>query len=227
MASPGDLLRVKKHQITMMQRRGYVCPDAALLDYTEAELATYVATGVNTGKTDMFDVLTGPVQPMAGSKKTRAVLVWYTPQQAKEVPVDDARSLLDALTLDDGSVVPHRLVVVVSAGALGTKAMAPLEPLQRLGVRFQHFTYAELSYDPTHHFLYNVHERMSKEDTQRTLKAYRAPPSSYPTIYTSDPIAKYFDYPVGAFIRVHRVAILLMTNPSVYYRRVAHPPKKS
>jgi DNA-directed RNA polymerase subunit H (RpoH/RPB5) len=221
-----QLFAVKKNQIKMMQRRGYTVPDAALLGYTYAQFEAYYKDALASvvpvegqPPVDLFDVITTEIDA------PRTALVWYTPQQNRDVPVDDIREMIAYLTEEDGSVRPYREIVVISAGRLSSKMSQQIEILEQLNV--QHFTYQELSYDPTHHFLAVPHFRLSSKETKELLAKMRIQPGQLPTILSSDPIVKHYGWPVNAVVRVVRTSIVAMSVvESVFYRRIVPAPPR-
>jgi len=222
-----QLFVVKKNQIKMMQRRGYTVPDAALLDYTYAQFEAYYKQALASVDApvagqipvDLFDVITTEIE------HPRKALVWYTPQQNRDIPVDDIREMIAYLTEDDGSVRPYREIVVVSAGRLSSKMSQQIEILDQLNV--QHFTYQELSYDPTHHFLAVPHVRLSTKDAKAFLAKSKIQPSQLPTILASDPIVKHYGWAVNSIVRIQRTSIVAMAaQESVFYRRIVSAPPR-
>jgi DNA-directed RNA polymerase subunit H (RpoH/RPB5) len=126
----------------------------------------------------------------------------------------------------DGTVRPYREVIVISPGPMRAKAWTPLEALLRCGLRLQHFTYQELSYDPLHHFLACKHTRLSKKEAKAVYSALGAEPTCFPTIYTTDPTVKHLGFRAGDLVRIERPGLLsLGIQGSVFYRRVAPGPK--
>lgn len=219
-----QLFTIKKNQIKMMQRRGYTVPDSALTEYTYEQFETYyktvlssVQTGDGHAPVDLFDVI------MTEIEHPRKALVWYTPHQSRDVSVDDIRGLIAYITEDDGSVRSYADIVVISAGRISSKLNQNLEILNRLNV--QHFTYNELMYDPTYHFLAVPHVRLSTKETKAFLSSSNTQVSQLPTILTSDPIVKYYGWKSNSILRIHRKSLVGMTAPdSVFYRRVVQAP---
>lgn len=221
-----QLFVVKKNQIKMMQRRGYTVPDAALLDYTYAQFEAYykqalasVEPVVGQAPVDLFDVITTEIEA------PKKALVWYTPQQNRDIPVDDLREMIAYITEDDGSVRAYREIVVISSGRMSSKMTQQLDVLEQLNV--QHFTYQELSYDPTYHFLAVPHVRLSSKDAKAFLARTRIQPSQLPTILSSDPIVKYHGWSVNSIVRIKRTSVIGMAAPeSVFYRRIVLAPPR-
>lgn len=221
-----QLFVVKKNQIKMMQRRGYTVPDAALLDYTYAQFEAYYKQALALvepvdvqAPVDLFDVITTEIEA------PKKALVWYTPQQNKDIPVDDLREMIAYITEDDGSVRNYREIVVISSGRMSSKMTQQLEILEQLNV--QHFTYQELSYDPTYHFLAVPHTRLSSNETKAFLKRTRIQPSQLPTILSSDPVVKYYGWKANSIVRIQRMSVISMAAPeSVFYRRIVPAPPR-
>jgi DNA-directed RNA polymerase subunit H (RpoH/RPB5) len=219
-----QLFIVKKHQIKMMMRRGYTVPDAALLDYTYDQFEAYYKQALSSVTTadapvDLFDVITTEIE------HPRKALVWYTPQQNRDVPVDDIREMIAYITEDDGSVRPYREIIVISAGRLSSKITQQIDVLEQLNVH--HFTYQEMSYDPTHHFLAVPHQRLRPQEAKDFLNKAHIQASQLPTILASDPIVKYYGWPVNSILRVKRTSVIGVVAPeTVFYRRVVPAPPR-
>ena len=221
-----QLFVVKKNQIKMMQRRGYTVPDATLLDYSYAQFEAYYKQALASVEpvagqppVDLFDVIISEIEA------PKKALVWYTPQQNRDIPVDDLREMISYITEDDGSVRAYHEIVVISSGRMSSKMTQQLEILEQLNV--QHFTYQELSYDPTYHFLAAPHIRLSTKEAKAFLARTRIQPSQLPTILSSDPIVKYHGWAVNSIVRIQRTSVIGMAAPeSVFYRRIVPAPPR-
>jgi len=218
-----QLFVVKKNQIRMMQRRGYTVPDAALLDYTYAQFEAYykqvLASTEGQPSIDLFDVLTTEIET------PRLALVWYTPQQSRDIPVEDIRDIVAHATEDDGSLRNYRTVIIISSGKMSTKIAQHVDILEQLN--YQHFTYQELMYDPTHHFLYVPHTRLRSKEEKAFFASTKIQASQLPTLLSSDAIVKYHGWPVNSVIRIQRTSIVgTLSAESVFYRRVVQAPVK-
>jgi DNA-directed RNA polymerase subunit H (RpoH/RPB5) len=221
-----QLCVVKKNQIKMMQRRGYTVPDATLLDYTYDQFESYYKQALESAPPtdglppiDLFDVLTTEIET------PRPALVWYTPQQSRDIPVEDIRDLISYITEDDGSLRRYRTVIIISMGKMSTKISQHIEILEQLN--YQHFTYQELMYDPTHHFLYVPHVKLKSNEEKAFLATVKVQPAQLPTILSSDAIVKYHGWSVNSIIRIKRSPVVgALSAGSVFYRRVVQAPVK-
>lgn len=60
------------------------------------------------------------------------------------------------------------------------------------------------------------HELLSEEDGDKILKEYNMLPSNMPKIFSSDPVIRYYNMPVGGIVRIIRPSKL--SGEAVYYR---------
>ena len=81
------------------------------------------------------------------------------------------------------------------------------------------FTLPELSFNVTRHHLVPSHTRLPEEEIRSLLNSLKCDVSSLPRIKPSDPVVRYYGWPVGAVIRIHRSIGSLESSP--YYRAVA------
>lgn len=210
-----QLFCVKQHQLRMMRARGRSPPDAALVDYTFPQFEAYFTQAVAArAGTDIFDVLTTDAD---------GVLVWYAPSQKRDIPIDDVRALVDYITDADARVRPYTEIIIVSFGRMNTKTSQMLDFLD--GVFLQHFAYAELMYDPTQHFLAVPHTRLDPKAARALLAKHAIQPAQLPTLWTSDPIAKYYAFRPNDIVRIERTSLTSAApHRSVFYRRVVNAP---
>ena len=94
------------------------------------------------------------------------------------------------------------------------------------GIDIQHFTYDELSYNLTKHFLVPRHHLLSEEEIRKLSEVDEVPLSKLPIISTLDPVSKYYGAQQGDVFRIERSSVLetTMIGYTVSYRQVANVP---
>jgi DNA-directed RNA polymerase subunit H (RpoH/RPB5) len=80
-------------------------------------------------------------------------------------------------------------------------------------------TFRSLYVDLVRHSLVPAHRRMSDTEASGLLEKLKCTRDKLPIIHITDPVCRYYDFPVGAIIEILR--------PDVYYRCVAVPPSKT
>ncbi len=206
---------VKRNQTQMLLRRGYTLSDAAVMDMSYEDFYKYYSQLlIDQGKTeeDLCTVLNTEIEDPS------KIIVWYIHTQGKDVPIEDVRIFLDHITGKDGTTV-FKHSILISNQKLGAKPSQTLEAMPLFEV--EHFTYDELSYDPTSHFLASKHTRLSIDETKHFLKENKILLSQLPTIYDKDPIVKYYNYHIGDLIFIERNSLIgFVPEHSICYRLV-------
>jgi len=212
------LYTVKKNQTKMLIRRGYNVPDSAILDMSFDEFKNhYMNLLKEQQKTeeDICSVLNMEVE------EPNKVFVWYIHTQGKDVPIEDVRIFLDYITGKDGNTI-YKHSILISNQKLGSKPSQTLEAMPLFEI--EHFTYDELSYDPTDHFLASKHTKLSTDESKQFFKDNKILPEQLPTMYVTDPISKYYNYHIGDIIFIERHSLIsFVPENSICYRRVIRP----
>lgn len=209
---------VKKNQTKMLLRRGYNPSDATVTDMTFNEFKQHYLNLLKEQDKTEEDICSVLNVEAEGTSK---VFVWYIYTQGKDVPIEDVRIFLDYITGNDGNVV-YKHSILISNQKLGAKALQTLESMPLFEI--EHFTYDELSYDPTDHFLASKHTRLSPEHAKSFFKENKILPQQLPTMYVTDPISKYYNYHIGDIIFIERRSLIsLVPENSVTYRLVVRP----
>jgi DNA-directed RNA polymerase subunit H (RpoH/RPB5) len=113
---------------------------------------------------------------------------------------------------------PHTLVLVIYQ-TITPSARQTLETCKR----FQLFQEKDLFHNKTHHSLYVPHRGLSPDEEKEILHRYQASKSVIPPLYKGDAIARYFNWPVGTMIEIHR-RIGGSMEPTRDYRVVVEDP---
>ena len=77
------------------------------------------------------------------------------------------------------------------------------------------FKKADLAFPIVRHILVPKHIALSKEEKAELLEDL--PSKALPKLKESDPVARYYHFPIGTVVKIHRQ---LGTNPEPYYRIV-------
>jgi DNA-directed RNA polymerase I, II, and III subunit RPABC1 len=81
---------------------------------------------------------------------------------------------------------------------------------QRYELELKHF--AQLYVNVARHRLVPPHRRLSLAEESEILDKYRCAKNKFPSILVTDPVVRYYNFPVGSLIEIQR--------PYVYYRHV-------
>ena len=95
--------------------------------------------------------------------------------------------------------------------SIGVTPSASKVLLELTGVTFELFNQKELQFNITKHFLVPTHIKLDKKDAENFKKEYG---TKFATIFTSDAIARFYNYKAGDIIQINR------NDSSVGYRVV-------
>jgi len=85
--------------------------------------------------------------------------------------------------------------------------------------RFEPKLFRSLFVNVTRHKLVPPHRRLTDQEQSSLLARYHCPTDKLPVIYVTDPVCRYYDFPVGAIIEILR--------PDPHYRCVVLAPPAS
>lgn len=85
---------------------------------------------------------------------------------------------------------------------------------------FQHFTEKEVLFNVTKHSIVPKHTALTTEETEQVKKMH--PGGKFPSLFTTDPVCKYYNWPVGTLVRIER-KFGQAQEPRSYYRIVTLP----
>jgi len=91
--------------------------------------------------------------------------------------------------------------------------------IRKLGLtkNIEMFIYKHLTLNITKHCLVPNHKLMTKEEELNLLKTFKIEKNSLPIMKKTDPVAKFYNFPVNSVVRIQRN---LNGIQSDYYRRV-------
>tara|TARA_Y100001972_G_scaffold74336_1_gene90388 strand:+ start:497 stop:1093 length:597 start_codon:yes stop_codon:yes gene_type:complete len=82
----------------------------------------------------------------------------------------------------------------------------------------QHYCYNQLLIDITEHALVPLHRQLSANETRDLLHKLNTPVDKLPRLLDSDPVCRFYNFPLGAVIAIERRNGA--QQGQVYYRRV-------
>lgn len=107
------------------------------------------------------------------------------------------------------------MIVVVSLDGI-----TPFAKRELLGNdRIQIFLARELVHNVTHHSLVPKHEALSDDEVESVSERYNILPNHWMILPQTDPVARYYAWPVGTIVRIERTGV--SQDVHVVYRRVA------
>lgn len=213
------LFDIKKTQIEMVSDRGYdISPEeVAILTMNINQFTNYVNNlATNVPRTTQRSLLSHSYTANLPGGGVRTMIVYYggkkTPQQ-KQVSAEVVRSFI-------GVVQRYNIneAILIVDGPLSPKGNDELSALTL--TKWQVFFDGELTYNPTRHVDSVKHTLLSKEETAAKLKELRVDLSKLLIINETDPIIRYYGWPVGQIVRVDRNdSFLNILSPhSINYR---------
>jgi DNA-directed RNA polymerase subunit H (RpoH/RPB5) len=209
------LVKVKKHQVMMLQDRKYELPpsEAEWLNYTPKQASERLRSIKN--RNEEGESVVGWSEELGAEYMLPSRLwVYYFPK--KTVGKDDAADMVEQLeTLQRPR---HMLLVGYKRPTKDAWAI-----LNEYDVEF--WTYAQLAVNVTKHFLSQRHTPLTPEQKREFLAVSKIDPQCLPLLYFSDPMARWYKFKVGQIIKVDRLNIASFASSStVFYRLVVPEP---
>lgn len=208
------LFEIKKTQIEMVQDRGY--------DISQEELDLL---------TNDYDFFMDYLKLKTNGTPTRTSLSQvYSSKEGKRLVVDFLEKSVDSKQISTGVTK----ATIEQAKAVGAKELIIIieiqlsptakEDLFFSGLNYQTFYDSDLTYNPTKHVDSSRHELLSPEAKEEKLKELKADVGKLLIIKLSDPIVKYYNWPVGGIVRVLRedYAVSILAPKSVNYRVISN-----
>lgn len=212
------LFDIKKTQLEMVRDRGYdIRNEEAILTMTLDNFTIYInglATNMNMGVRGALSRMYVSREKYDG--RDRNMIVYYggkTNPQQKQVSADIVRQFI---ALIQGYGV-YEAVLIVDA-PLSSTSNNELSALKL--VRWQVFFDSDLTFNPVNHVDTPRHELLSPEEATAKLREMKADVSKLLLMKTTDPICRYYGWPAGGLVRVHRndSAVSVLAPKSINYR---------
>ena len=142
--------------------------------------------------------------------QNQAVWVYFATEM--KVPVKRIREYIQHM---DSQQVTHAIIVHAFQITPGAKAELSQKHV------IETFQAQELYENRTRHSLVPRHEAVTTEaDVQAIMQQYHlSSKNELPIYYTSDPVVRYYHWPPGTVVRIHRT-LGGLKEPEVYYRVV-------
>lgn len=197
-----DLFRVKQTQLEMLRDRGYdVSIEVGWLDYSidvPAEtLRQTLRTFVDYYQPDPSITLREGMSVTYQNGQGDVVYVKYRNEGGNDIK----RAIVEEFIVE---VIAHQYghAILITPQKLSGEAITLVS--NGTAFKMQHFTESELKFNRTKHFLVPEHIPLTIEDSKKFLIDNKIKAEQMPEIYTTDPIAKYYDAQVGQIMRIIR-----------------------
>lgn len=217
------LMRVKKTQLEMLRDRGYSVyneltgvDESPVLNYTDPMAFTEFYTTNNASlKANMTAIYSNATQ-------NEKIYVYYpeTSSETQQLAKAEATAALDFITQYS---VSNLIIISYKSPAAGvSKALDQSSAM----FYYQLFTYRQLTYNPTKHYLVPKHQILTQDEKNQLLKSKGIELSQLPVISDSDPICRYYGGKPGHIFRIQRYNFqyVTMNKHEVTYRLVKHVP---
>ena len=214
------LFDIKRTQLEMIHDRGYDIPqdEENILTMGLDEFNLYLNNKVVSSKKSIRAVLSHlyfSQNEINGSK--RSMLVHYGSKTAtqKQVSAEVVREFISLVS----TFRTYEAILIVDA-PLSSTANGELSALTL--TRWQVFDDTDLTYNPTTHVDTPRHELLPPEERESILREMKVDISKLPIIRLEDPVVRYYGWPIGSLIRIHRndSALSILTHNSINYRIV-------
>ena len=208
------LFRIKKNQLKMVRRRGYIIEkqeqDIMLVDL-QTFLDVYIPYDRQV-KQSIRQVLSRPYVNEKGEK----LIVYYAdePATTKKLGVE---ALGHAIIMCEK--YNTRNLILVSPVGLSSTASKEISKMVSYNIYF--FLEDEMTYDPTEHYFTPAHRALLPEEQRDFLKRNDLSIDQLPIILTSDMISRYYGFRVGQIIEIIRTNLHdTIVQKSLSYRAV-------
>lgn len=220
-----EFIKVKRTQIEMMIDRGYVVPQEEL-DMLNSLNSEEMLTKFNklypdiTEQNQPFLYYIYSKVPVRGAPFERvAVAILHHPftdtPYSKNLSETEVKAII---TKAFENKITH--IIIISRAAV--EAFIDKELVRISGLQIEIFHYSRLFFNISKHLYVPKHELMTEEETKDLLTNISK--SQLPQISYNDPVVRYYNFPVGSIIRIHRDnSILPVSVTRTYYYRLVSP----
>lgn len=211
------LYDIKIVQLQLVADRGYnLGEEERLFGLSVDEFYRYYDEKANreakiTGSKSIWNALSSRY---GSDNDNRTILVFYgtkTESAKKKIPINVVSAFADnAKDCDEA--------LLIIDYPLSSKCNDVFKGLKT--VRYQVFFDNELTFNPTRHIEVPRHELLSPEDASTVLIGMKVTPTQVPIIKVTDPIVRYYNWPVGGLVRIYRNDdyINILAPKSIFYR---------
>jgi DNA-directed RNA polymerase subunit H (RpoH/RPB5) len=146
----------------------------------------------------------------------RLIVIYFISQKKPLIKSLGSYILKKLMSMVGDSYLSYNLIIVIN------KPMSSKEVSELRSLNYQIFTFEELYYDPTEHYLNSRFYLMSDDESLEFLKRNKISFDDLPIITEEDPIAKYYGAKEGQIFRIERNNLLTETfsDGNVIFRGV-------
>lgn len=204
------IYKVRQHEVAMLQARGYTINDDVI-----ASVQMSQEDFINTYKSNI-----AMLRHLCRDQDGFPVQVWYVPS-IKSVSVEDWKELFTSIFNPvSGFVATH--IILISLYKVGALALAQMTSNENLYI--ERFLFDDLSYSPIHHVLQPKFTRLTKDQRDEYMNnPDNVPVGKLRTMWTSDPVARYYDYKPGDLILIENNDVTAPYSKEVVYYRFVVP----
>lgn len=211
------LFEVKKNQLKMVRRRGYIIKDEeSLFQLTLQQFLDAYVPFARERRQSVRAILSRPYFNDEGQK----LIVYYAdkPKTTQQLGIE---SLQNAIAMCEKN--KSKNLILISPVALSSASSKEIEKLLTFNIHV--FMENEMTYDPTEHFLTPDHRALTVEEQRDLLVKNNFSIDQCPIILTTDMIVRYYGFKPGQVIEIHRINLYDTIVPeSLTYRVVKENP---
>jgi len=126
--------------------------------------------------------------------------------------VGHAKILSDNLSQVTQTPTVDEVIMILDAPLDHTPRMS----IQSWSINVETMMSEDVFTNPTEHYLYAPHERMTEEDAAEVLSQFGITKSKMPRILMRDPVVRFYGWAKGDLIKIHRPAINAMAGEYQY-----------
>lgn len=204
------LFEIKKNQIKMVIRRGYDASDEEpLLDYKVGNFLDFYVPIAKKYKKSVREVLSKTYK----NENDESLYVFFADISSnKQLGVEVINNVLSEMKKGKNAII----ITPIPLSASAKKKILGL-----LTYNIYIFMETEMGYDPTEHFLVPKHRVLGVKEQRDFLIKNGLTVDQFPTILTTDIIARYYGFKPGQVVEIIRTNFYdSITQESLGYRLV-------
>lgn len=217
------LFDIKKTQIDLVLDRGYTIPqDEVILKGMKLhEFAAEINRIAAEQKTSARSALSRIYESVdATGAVNRRMLVYFagkTDPLKTQVSVDAVRHFI--LSMQTHAVSEAIFIVDHDLSPPANKELKDVTT-----ARWQVFNDSDLTYNPVRHVDVPKHELLKPSEARAKLAEMKVDLSKLPIIKISDPIVRYYGWPVGGIVRIYRHdrSVSILAPQTINYRVITN-----
>lgn len=217
------LLNAKKTQIEMVADRGFEVNSVNFpreSDYLDFELKQFTDRLSRLAAANNQPLTISLLNAAYYRADGRSLLVFYAGRgpQSKQIPKEPVKYFIEQIK-EKGFTD----AVLIADAKLSTQADKALNT-ELNDQNLQIFQLSELTYNVTRHVDTPRHTLLTPQEKFEKMKELRVDETKLPLIHLTDPVVKYYGWPLGGLVKIERrdLNVGALVSRSINYRIIIH-----